>query len=148
MNNLLIAAMFALPLSPPPAAARQSAACVPVVRDAWVRLVPGGMPMQSAYGRIENHCRVAVDITGVTSPVHGSAMFHQSSVVNGVNRMRMLSTLHLAPGASAVLQPGGSHIMLMDAGKPLEAGTSLPLTFRLKDGRTFTAGFEVRNPAL
>ncbi len=147
MKTLLVAALFALPLLPSPAAAGQPAACMPVVKDAWVRLMPGDMPMQVAYGRIENPCKVAIDINGISSPMHDSAMLHQSSVVNGVNRMRMLPTLHLAAGASAVLQPGGAHIMLMGTRKALMAGSMLPLTFKLTDGRTFTTGFEVRKPA-
>ena len=51
---------------------------MPVVRDGWIRLVPGGMPMQAGFGRIENACAMPATIVGARSAAHASAELHET----------------------------------------------------------------------
>jgi len=139
-NFLFCAALLVSALSP--ACARE---CVPQVRDGWVRLLPGGMPMQAGFGRIENHCAMPATIVGARSAMHGSAELHETKIVDGVSRMRAVPELRIGPDDAAVLKPGGLHLMLMDPRTPLQPGSRIAVEFTLGDGRKLLGEFVVRN---
>ena len=132
-----------------PACAKQptAAACVPVVRDGWIRLVPGMDSMQAGFGRIENRCTTPATIVGARSPAHGMAELHETKIIDGVNRMRAVPQLRIAPDDAAVLKPGGLHLMLMEARAPLKVGTRVAIEFPLQDGRVVRGEFVVKSPA-
>ena len=121
-------------------------ACAPRVRDGWVRLVPGGMPMHAGFGRIENSCAAPATIVSASSPSYGSVMLHESRIVDGVSEMRMVQELRIKPDDAAVFKPGGLHLMLMDPTSPLKPGSHVAIDFALKDGRHVLGDFEVRAP--
>ena len=143
MNRICIALLLlGFSLS---ACARDSGECVPRVRDGWVRLVPGGMPMHAGFGRIENQCPTPATIVSASSPSYRNVMLHESRIMNGVNQMRMLQELRIKPDAAAVLKPGGLHLMLMDPTAKLKPGSRIVIDFTLQDGRHVLGEFEVRN---
>lgn len=144
MNIRIGIALLLLSLSLP-ACARD---CSPQVKDGWIRLVPGGMPMHAGFGRIDNACPMPATIVSASSPAYGSVELHESKMVDGINRMRELSELRINPEGSAVLKPGGMHLMLMQPKAPLKEGSRVAVEFRLKDGRSLLGEFEVRKPAL
>ncbi|HWS77187.1 MAG TPA: copper chaperone PCu(A)C [Thermomonas sp.] len=133
--------LLCLPLS---ACARD---CSPQVKDGWIRLVPGGMPMQAGFGRIDNRCPMPATIVSASSTAYGSIELHESKVVDGVSRMREVPELRIAPDGAAVLQPGGLHLMLMQPKTALKPGSRIAIEFTLKDGRKLLGEFEVRKPA-
>ena len=137
---LLLAILVGLPLS---ACARD---CTPAVKGGWIRLLPGGTPMQAGFGRIENRCPMPVSIVSASSPAYASVELHESRVVEGVSRMRAVPELRIAPDGAAVLQPGGLHLMLMRPRVPLKAGSRVVVEFGLKDGRRVLGEFELRAP--
>ena len=118
--------------------------CLPVVRDAWVRLPPGNMPMMAGFGRIENRCGMPATVLRASSTSFASVELHETKMIEGVNRMRPVPELRLAPGASAVLKPGGLHLMLMKPSAPLNPGSRVVLQFELADGGKVLGEFEVR----
>ena len=122
--------------------------CAPRVREGWVRLLPGGMPMHAGFGRIENPCAMPLTITGARSAAYGSVELHESRVVEGMNRMRAVPELRIAPDDAAVLKPGGLHLMLMDPRAPLKDGSRVAIEFTLQDGRVLRGEFVARKPAL
>ncbi|MDN5780513.1 MAG: copper chaperone PCu(A)C [Luteimonas sp.] len=126
-----------------PAQARE---CQPQVRDGWVRLGPAGMPMMAGFGRIENTCAKPVTITGASSPAFDSAQLHETRIVDGVNRMRHLPELRIAPDGVAVFKPGGMHLMLMRPHAPLKVGSRVVVSFELAGGGELLGEFEVRRP--
>ena len=141
MDIRLALLLLCLPLS---ACARD---CAPQVKDGWIRLMPGGMPMQAGFGRIDNRCPMPATIVSASSPSYGSVELHESRMVGGVSRMRAVPELRIAPDDAAVLQPGGLHLMLMQPTSPLKAGSRVAIEFELKDGRKLFGEFEVRKPA-
>jgi copper(I)-binding protein len=126
-----------------PACARE---CAPQLRDGWIRLTPAKMPMMAGFGRIENHCPKPVTIVGVSSPAFGDASLHETRIVDGVSRMRALPELRITSDASAVLKPGGMHLMLMEPRAPLKEGSRVVVEFALKDGGVLRGELEVRKP--
>ena len=69
---------------------------------------------------------------------------HVTRVVDGVSRMRALPELRIAPGESAVLKPGGLHLMLMQPGAALQPGSRVAIAFSLKDGGKALGEFVVK----
>ncbi|MEF9978192.1 MAG: copper chaperone PCu(A)C [Thermomonas sp.] len=136
--------LFAALLLPLSATARD---CAPQVKDGWIRLLPGGMPMQAGFGRIDNRCAMPATIVSASSPAYASVELHESKVVDGVNRMRAVPELRIAPEGAAVLKPGGLHLMLMKPKAALKPGSRVAIEFTLKDGRKLLGEFEVRKPA-
>jgi copper(I)-binding protein len=122
--------------------------CAPQVRDGWVRMPPGDMPMMAGFGRIENRCPTPATIVSASSPAFGDTSLHETRIVDGVSRMRAVPDLRIAPDDAAVLKPGGLHLMLMQPRAPLKAGSRVAIEFRLQDGRTLLGEFEVRGPGM
>ena len=121
-----------------------TATCQPVIAQAWVRAPPPGASTLAAYATVRNPCAAGVAIAGVSGADFGMAMIHQTSVENGMSRMRVLGPLAIPAKGEAVLAPGGSHIMLMQAKRQFREGDRIRLSFRLADGRELVADFVVR----
>jgi len=144
--------VFALALLSPFAAAQAAkpappaAACVPQLRDGWVRLPPGRMPMMAGFGRIVNACAAPATVVAASSPSFAEVELHETRLIDGVSRMRHVPELRIAPDGSAVLKPGGLHLMLMRPAAALSPGSRVAVTFTLSDGRTLIGDFEVRTP--
>ena len=102
--------------------------------------------MMAGFGRIENACTAPVTITAASSPAFASAELHETRIVDGVNRMRAVPELRIAPDGVAVLKPGGMHLMLMQPHAPLKAGSRVVVSFALSNGEQLLGEFEVRKP--
>ncbi len=71
---------------------------------------------------------------------------HETTLVDGVSRMREVERLPIAAGKTAELKPGGLHLMLMGALQPLQEGQRVPVTFVLADGSEVPAELVVKRP--
>lgn len=120
--------------------------CV-VVEDGWIRMPPVPRPMLAGFGRIANRCKGEQVVVAAHSPRFGEVSLHETRVVDGVSRMREIDRLPLAPGAQAVLQPGGLHLMLMQPDAALAEGERVPLVLVLEDGHEADAVLVVSRSA-
>ncbi len=100
------------------------------VKDAWVRAPAPGQKVAGAY--MELVSRTDLALTAVASPVAASAELHNTSVEEGVMRMRPVARIELPPGKPVKLAPGGLHIMLIDVKQPLKPGDKVPLTLTVQ----------------
>lgn len=121
-------------------------ACAPKMQDGWVRLGPAAMPMMAGFGRIANPCAVPVEIVSASSPAFAEVSIHETRNVDGVNRMREVEQLRIAPDDAAVLKPGGLHLMLVRPRAPLKEGSKVVVAFKLQDGREILSELVVRKP--
>lgn len=133
------------------AGAASAAAPVPAcvtVQQGWARLPPNpAMPMTAGYGVIHNGCAQAVAIIGAGSAQFDDVSLHETTIVDGVSRMREVERLPLAPGARAELRPGGLHLMLMQGKGALKEGQAVPLRLQLEGGGEVSATLTVRKAA-
>ena len=122
--------------------------CTPQVREGWVRMPPAGasssMPMLAGFGRIVNTCPMPATIVGAKSPSFAGVELHETRMVDGVNRMRPVPSLRIAPDGSATLKPGGLHLMLMRPSAKLNPGSRIVVEFQLAGGGSLLGEFEVR----
>ena len=120
--------------------------CKPAMKEGWVRLPPAAMPMMAGFGRIANPCPMPAVIVSASSPAFGDVSIHETRNVDGVNRMRELEQLRIAPDGSATLKPGGLHLMLMQPRAPLREGSKVVVNFKLQDGREILSELVVKKP--
>jgi copper(I)-binding protein len=112
-------------------------------QDAWIRTTPGS-DVAAAYLTLHNGGSAPAVIVGVSSPLGGEAMIHETALANGAYTMRAHPQLRIAPGETVRLAPGGLHIMLHGLGRPLYPGEEVPLLLRLEDGSTISVNARVR----
>ncbi len=122
--------------------------CAPQFRDGWVRLPPApSMPMAAGFGTFVNDCAQPAAVAAASSQGFGEVSLHESVQVDGMNRMREVDKLALPANAKVTLAPGGLHLMLMQPKQALVEGASVPVTFKLEDGRSVEATLQVRKAA-
>jgi periplasmic copper chaperone A len=138
--KILFPALLALALAgpalaqqTPAASAAQSIASQPAIEGAWVRATVAGQKATGAFMRIT--AKEAMQVVGVSSPAAGVAELHEMKMEGDTMRMRAIDTLELPAGKAVELKPGGYHLMLQDLKKPLEAGSTVPVTLVLRNAK-------------
>ncbi len=126
------------------AAQAAESACVRL-SDGWIRY-PAMAHMAGGFGRIDNTCKADVAVTSVRSAAFKAVSLHETTLVDGVSRMREVERLPVAAGKGVELKPGGLHLMLMDGAGPLQEGQRVPLWLGLSDGTEVRGELVVRRP--
>jgi copper(I)-binding protein len=99
----------------------------PVVASNIVVTAPApGMRMAAAYLDITNQSGTSIRITSVTSPDYESVEMHETTIEDGVARMRSIAVLEIADGETATFERGGKHLMLM---RPVDTPDTVTLNF-------------------
>lgn len=85
-----------------------------------------GRHMSAGYFVITNNTDESIHITSIVSPQFESVEIHETTVTNGISRMRELDSLLVPAQSSVSLERGGKHLMLMRPRK-LEDSVSLQI---------------------
>ena len=117
------------------------------VTHAWIRSAPPGAMMRAGYAVLRNSGDADVTIVGADSEAFGSVSLHESVEQDGVERMRPLGRLRIAPGASVTLAPRGKHLMLMQPKRALKSGDSATVRIAIDAGTAVPIDFVVRDEA-
>jgi copper(I)-binding protein len=89
-----------------------------------------GRHMSAGFFVLQNNTDADIRITGVTSPQFGAVEIHETTIEDGVSRMRELEALIVPARDSVTLERGGKHLMLM---RGENIGSSIALQL-LSDG--------------
>jgi len=89
-----------------------------------------GMQMSAGYFVITNNTDESTRITSVSSPQFEAVEVHETTISDGVSRMRELEALVVPAQSSVVLERGGKHLMLM---RPRDLQDSVTLQFFSED---------------
>ncbi|HEY9130524.1 MAG TPA: copper chaperone PCu(A)C [Dyella sp.] len=111
----------------------------------WIRLLPANLPA-GGFVTLLNDSDRDVSLRSASSPSYGSVMLHKSSTEGGMGRMEMVDSLSIPAHGKAMLAPGGYHLMMMNAAKPVAVGDKVKVTLQFGDGSTSTVEF-VAKPA-
>jgi len=123
------------PLPPAaPATAPTTATIGPLVEDAWVRAVPPSARMTAGYLTVYNPGPEALVIVGAESPLFGSVEMHGTVMVDGMARMRQQETVTVPAGESVAFEPGGLHLMLMQAVDGVPSSGTIEMALLLEGG--------------
>ncbi len=139
MRRILLAAAL---LAATPALAQTAAI---EVEQPWARATPGHAGTGAVYLTLTDHGDPD-SLTGVTTPVAGMAMMHETTMDNGIAKMRMLGSVPLAPHTPVTFKPGALHIMLTGLKEPLKLGTHFPITLTFAHAAPVTVTVEVLAP--
>ena len=115
------------------------------VRDPWVQAAPPNVKVMAAYLEIHNNGKKSQAITGAASSAFEQVGIHRSVMHGNMVHMEHMKELVVPPDASVALKPGGMHLMLMDAKKPLRIGDQVPITLIFKGGAKITLTAVVRS---
>ncbi len=117
-----------------------------LIHQAWARASIGLAKAGAAYVTVENRGAAAERLLEVATPAARHASLHRHKVVDGVAKMRPTGPLDVAPGAAAVMEPGGLHVMLMGLEAPLMEGERFPMTLTFEQAGRVEVEVEVRSP--
>lgn len=119
------------------------AAGIPRVHDAWIRLLPAGLPA-GGYFTLTNTGDAGLRLVAAESSRYRKVMLHRSLTQDGRSGMSAVDHVDIAPGATLRFAPGGYHLMLMQARKPVTAGERVPVTLIFADGMRLTVEFRAQ----
>lgn len=104
------------------------------VNDPYVRAVPPVVKTSAAFMQLQNNGDAEYFLVDASTPAAGAVELHMHTNDDGVMRMRRIPHIHLPPGKTVSLQPGGLHIMLFDLKTPLNEGVGIPILLTFGDG--------------
>ena len=102
------------------------------VKDVWSRATPARNGV--AYMTILNHGGGADRLVAAEVSIAKKVELHSHSMKDGVMRMRRISSIEVHPGETAVLAPGGNHLMLIGLHQSLKEGENFSLTLVVEKG--------------
>ena len=103
--------------------------------DAWVKTADSGMT--AAFLTLSNPTDEPVVLASVSTPAAGMVELHEMAMQDGQMVMQPKEGGIAVPaGGSAVLEPGGDHIMLMQLTGPIAAGDVVTLTLSFDTGES------------
>ena len=108
------------------------------VDDAYVREVPPNMPNSAAFMSLMNGSDQAVDLVSATSDAAQTVELHEHANVNGMMQMRQIPKIEIPAHGSALLKPGGLHVMLIGLTRKLKEGENVSLTLNFSNGESVT----------
>jgi periplasmic copper chaperone A len=114
------------------------------ISDAWARATPPGAVTAAAYLRIDNGGD-ADRLLEVRSDSASDVQIHTMIEEGGMMRMTPLDDLRVPAGGSAILEPGGDHIMLIDIDAPLVPGETLEMTLVFEHAGELRVAFPIRD---
>jgi len=115
------------------------------VKDSYVRAMPEGQKTTAAYMKVENDSDKAIHLVGVSSPLAESAQLHEVVTTKGVEKMKEVKSITLAPKEFTTLDPGSYHIMLLGLKETLKPGQLVPVTLTFDDKKSMVVEMPVRD---
>ena len=103
-----------------------------VISHPWSRPTAAGMPMGVAYLSITNNGKTEDVLIAVSSPAAARVEMHETTLSEGMARMRPLREIVIPPGKTVRIAPGGIHLMFVDLKAPLALGATVPLTLTFR----------------
>jgi periplasmic copper chaperone A len=102
------------------------------VSDAWARATPPGAANGAVFFTLRNSGGQDDRLRQAATPVAKVAELHSHLMEAGVARMRQVPEIVVPAHGSAVLKPGGMHVMLIGLRQPLKEGESIDLVLNFE----------------
>ncbi len=84
------------------------------ITGAWIRALPPTQSTTAAYLTLHNRGTQPATVQAASAEGAGRLEIHTTREVDGLMRMQPLSTLEVPAGGSVALEPGGTHLMLLE----------------------------------
>ncbi len=116
------------------------------VSDAWIRLLPAGVPA-GGYFTLRNDANQPIALVGASSSTFGHVMMHRTMEEKGQSRMLPVDRIEVPARGSLTFAPGGYHLMLTKPSRNVAVGDRIAISLEFPGGHKLTAQFEVRGPS-
>ena len=146
-SNIIVVASTALALLTVsmPAAAHEYIVGGIKIDHPWARATPPAASVGGGYVTLTNTGTEPDRLVSSSSPIAQNVEIHESSVVDGVARMRpLVEGIEIAPGATVMLKSGGAHIMFIKPTKRFVEGERFPATLKFEKAGTIVVEFAVQ----
>jgi copper(I)-binding protein len=110
-----------------------------VASDIEITRPMAGMDMSAGYLTLKNNTGTAIVVTRVQSPQFARAEIHETTIEDGISKMRALDSLTVPANGSVRLERGGKHLMLMQARDLKDS-----VTLQLMSGETLLLSVQYR----
>ncbi len=104
------------------------------VTDVSVYAPVPGSGSSVAYMTLQNKGNADVIIEAAASPQFRRVELHETSLEDGVSRMRPVSSLSVPAGGEVQLMQGGVHLMLLEPRQDLQSGDTVSLEIQHNEG--------------
>jgi copper(I)-binding protein len=135
--------MAAPPAGSAAATSPATAAQTVQIKAAWIRWLPGGVPL-AGYATLANVSDRPAVLTSATSDAFHDLSLHQTLQTGGTVRMSPLERISIAPHTTLDFEARGIHLMLMQPRETLDPHGAVPITLHFADGSSLTVQFQVR----
>ncbi|HWX31075.1 MAG TPA: copper chaperone PCu(A)C [Steroidobacteraceae bacterium] len=114
------------------------------IRTPWTRETPKGATIGGGYVEIKNNGAVADRLLGGSVSFAKLFEIHQTTMDNGVAKMRQVTTgVEIGPGQTLKFEPGSSHLMFVNLTGPLHAGEKVHGTLQFEHAGTIEIDYAV-----
>jgi len=110
-----------------------------VASDIEITRPMAGMDMSAGYLTLNNNTGTAIVVTQVQSPQFARVEIHETTIEDGISKMRALDSLTVPANGSARLERGGKHLMFMQARDLKDS-----VTLQLMSGETLLLSVQYR----
>jgi copper(I)-binding protein len=136
-------ALAAAALSSAGVASAETAGAI-AVENAWSREVPEGASVGVGYLAIRNSGDEPDRLVSASTPLAGETEIHQTTMADGVMRMRPVPDGVPVPAkGSVMLEPNGYHFMFMGLTRPLKEGDAFPAKLAFERAGSIEVTFQV-----
>ena len=113
------------------------------IENAWIREAPPTISTLAGFMTLHNHSDQALIVESFTSPDFKQIELHKTAIDNGVAKMQKQGPISVPANQSLTLEPGGFHLMLIDAIRPLKVDDTTLVTIHY-NGHKQTMTFSVK----
>ncbi len=110
----------------------------------WARASAGMARAGAAFMTIANASNQDDTLVSASATVSKVVELHTHIHDNGVMRMRKVDSITIPANGTAVLQPGGLHVMFIGLHQPLAQGEIIPVTLQFANAGSVDIQVEVR----
>jgi copper(I)-binding protein len=106
------------------------------ISEPRLRLPPNGRDLTAGYLTLTNGSDKAQKLVGASSPKAERIELHAHlKGADGLAQMRQVQQVEIPANGTAVLAPGGLHLMVIGIKEPLKPGDSFPVELRFEGNR-------------
>jgi copper(I)-binding protein len=131
------------PAQPAAASSEATQARAVQIKAAWIRWLPGGVPL-AGYATLANISDQPAVLISATSTAFQDLSLHQTLQTGGTVRMSPLERIAIAPHTTLDFEARGIHLMLMQPRETLDPQREVPIVLHFADGSSLTARFQIR----
>ena len=114
------------------------------IENGWSRATAAAQTVGGGFMTIVNAGKADDRLVSVTSPVAAEVQIHDTTMEEGVMRMRQLADGLAVPADARVeLKPRSLHLMFLQLTAPLADGQSFPVTLKFEKAGAVTTQFRV-----